>query len=315
MLYHPNSLRLRFLAWQEWLAIRYIDEQFVRFRQTKPLKPHPRFVWKGALLLLSLTALAAFPVLIIMPMLLLIFAASNFISGARLAAAAATTLATEYETGTYDLLAVTPQGTLYAGWQLAAGRVRRIRAYDSMRFYSRWLPGAMYVMGAVGTVVTTVLVLRDPFTTFTTDEAAVWTIAVIALLIGGLSVAYALYLDGVLSVVTATYTGIYAANFLREQATAQGVTAVIFIAVQMIIYVVMGLIAGVFFGIIGVLSYVWDELNFLFLNTVLYTPWMVLTGLVITVLAVVLPPITVGLAREAGVRLLVYLQQRRARHI
>ncbi|MEM6283108.1 MAG: hypothetical protein AAF787_13010, partial [Chloroflexota bacterium] len=272
MLYQPDSLKLRFFAWQQWLAIRYIDEQFVRFRQTKPLKPYPRYVWKTGLMLLMLMALGMYPALVALPLLTLLLFTSNVISGARLAAAAATTLATEHETGTYDLLAVTPRGMLYAGWQLAAGRVRRIRAYDSMRFYSRWLPGSMYAMGAAATVVFTIFVLRDPFTTFTTEEAALTAITVGTLLIGGVAVAYALYLDGVLSIVTATHTGIYAAYFLKDQATAQGVTAVVFIAVQGVIYTVMGMVAGAFFGVIGVLSVIWGDLNVVFEGTPLYLP-------------------------------------------
>ena len=129
---------MRLLTWRLWLALRHPEADQPLFQRVqrqpidlpgkrllRPVYTHPvfKFLWG------IISALLPVVVVIIAPLALLL--ASNVI-GALLAFNVMGTINREREQGTYDLLALTPNGLGASNWLIAAAWTQRLTAIDRL---------------------------------------------------------------------------------------------------------------------------------------------------------------------------------------
>lgn len=125
-------MKLSFLTWRLWRALRYPDETspvFQRMLDQPSVLPGQALIHRVAPLFRYLSALVSALVVIVAPGVLVLMAN---LFGALAALNIMNTINREREQGTYDLLALTPLGRGSANWQIAAGCLKRLDAVERL---------------------------------------------------------------------------------------------------------------------------------------------------------------------------------------
>jgi len=212
---------------------------------------NPQFV----LLFILVIPMSIFFVLLVVPLLLLI--GSNLL-GAFWASIVSTSILREHERGTYDLLCLLPDGILGANWAISSGCMHRGAYFDLLYLGVRTLALFGIIILATTLVITIGIAAGPPYAEGDADSfRAIKTVMDMVNIILGY------YIHHVQSVVLSPLIGILTAIHVRSQVEARLFAPIVFLALQVVSYALIFLVAFKLLPTIYQSFFVWNSLAYL----------------------------------------------------
>ncbi|RMF79747.1 MAG: hypothetical protein D6737_10315 [Chloroflexi bacterium] len=247
-----------FLSWKLWQGLRnpqYLNPIFRRARYRKPspaLPPQAQlYLKRGTQLILfiviliiaysrplalmyAVIALPMFPVLLLLS-LPVWFPLGNQIFCIVWTMRTGEIVARSHENGVYDLICLYPGGSFGANWALCNGALHRGSTFDMLH-------GVLTILVGIGTVALgMIIIVVISFTLFGSPLQGVAT--AVQLVVSGLIVLAAYYLDFAQSMVLSSIVGLLVPTVVPTRNDSRVGAAVIFITIQITIYALGILVA------------------------------------------------------------------------
>jgi len=226
------------LTWKLWRRLRQhpLEDPVFHYARQRYKRQQPRRFRFFLLFMLyvfgCLTCTFIWPLLIrdSMTVIVALVSFGHMAFGAVLAASGGAALAYEREQDTYDLLCVSPSGTMGISWSLSAGRVHASTLFDITHF--------LIILLLLGIGTTAVVAVVLPFSLMQ-DNRANLALPLLGLFAAGFVIVLGLYLDHVQSIVLATLCGMWAGTATTNRLNARLYAGAVFLLLKLSVYFVL----------------------------------------------------------------------------